>query len=615
MKTAIEMTYKEFFEAFSKQSDRRNIRILIPKFQRNTVWTKTQRDFLIDSLKKKLFTGALLVQETDVNEFLLIDGLQRGFAVHEYFKNPWSFLLPNEMQRCLEPLRREFLGIFKDVDAATEVLDTVNEVSRSLKSLDEDRGFNALDLYEQTLSKLPNNKQDVFTQNNPRQLIQAFQHYIKNVKEIIDLSEQVVIMSKYQGDPALLEEQFDRLNKTGTKLSKYERFAATWHTYKVKVFNHDIRNAIKAKYETFIKMGLDLEGYEKIFLEDYQYNAFEYIFGLGKVIAKNYPKLFLAKTGGKIESFAFNLITSCLGLPISSMQMTGGKLSEQNIIRFEECLMETISYISETLRPYIGVRASKKDKIIYHSEHQMVAMIASLFHLRYNINDGLTEHKHWTNLSKANLKSNIAHRYLYDILKTRSNHAVELFTSSAVELALRGPSDNLLMQTLNRAEWEPVLLAWSNAQGAESTTKRKCNLDKQRLFLSYISELEHPLDEVHHVEHLVSVANLKEAMATKNNEGLPVNHIGNLALLNNRINERKQKMSLYCYTKKMYFEKEITSKFIDLKKEVQKVTIIDPDLIESVGEEMVIEPSAFIHLVKVREKALYEHFYKNQNIV
>ena len=73
-----------------KQID--NVKIEVPTFQRNIVWSKGQRETFIDSVKKGFPVGSLLFyKKKDRDTYTLIDGLQRSSTILDFITNPTHY--------------------------------------------------------------------------------------------------------------------------------------------------------------------------------------------------------------------------------------------------------------------------------------------------------------------------------------------------------------------------------------------------------------------------------------------------------------------------------------------------------------------------------------------
>ena len=81
-----EFTAQEIHE---KQEARK---IVVPKYQRGIVWRDSQKKELIDSIKKGIpFGSILLYLDENANNYRLIDGLQRCTTIYEFISNPANF--------------------------------------------------------------------------------------------------------------------------------------------------------------------------------------------------------------------------------------------------------------------------------------------------------------------------------------------------------------------------------------------------------------------------------------------------------------------------------------------------------------------------------------------
>ena len=66
-------------------------KFVVPRYQRGVVWNDRQRADLVDTIKKGLPFGTLLLYKNDLNLYQIIDGLQRSHAVIEFVNNPTQF--------------------------------------------------------------------------------------------------------------------------------------------------------------------------------------------------------------------------------------------------------------------------------------------------------------------------------------------------------------------------------------------------------------------------------------------------------------------------------------------------------------------------------------------
>ena len=82
----------EEFTAHEIHEKQKQGKIVVPKYQRGIVWKESQRKELIDSIKKGIPFGSILLYEDESkNNYRLIDGLQRCTTIYEFISNPANF--------------------------------------------------------------------------------------------------------------------------------------------------------------------------------------------------------------------------------------------------------------------------------------------------------------------------------------------------------------------------------------------------------------------------------------------------------------------------------------------------------------------------------------------
>lgn len=77
----------------------------VPMYQRGTVWSESQVNALMDTIKKGLpFGSILLYQKSDNLHYMIIDGLQRTTAMYKFVSEPGRFF--NETDIDLKIIRK-----------------------------------------------------------------------------------------------------------------------------------------------------------------------------------------------------------------------------------------------------------------------------------------------------------------------------------------------------------------------------------------------------------------------------------------------------------------------------------------------------------------------------
>lgn len=155
-------TIQELLDALQITPTKKS-KIKIPSYQRNLVWRQTQKKLLIDSIKRGLPVGALLLYHEKVEEnyniYHLIDGLQRSTSIKSYIESPTKFYSE-------EYLEIDFINnIFSFLSDNIPREKVLNEQAikemligwiQSLKGFSESDGFSSFDLAEKVDQSVEN---------------------------------------------------------------------------------------------------------------------------------------------------------------------------------------------------------------------------------------------------------------------------------------------------------------------------------------------------------------------------------------------------------------------------------------------------------------------------
>ena len=568
-------TVKRLVDATSPSSDSSE-QVSIPDFQRKLVWSKQKQEELIKSIKNGFPFGSLLLyediekgQQSDKPQkfYSLIDGLQRTQALKNYTANPNEFFdksdldeidldistIANALNRSEDHhdvIRREIANWIQQVPgfAATDGWGTRGLtralIENILKIMSED------DKFIETLGKL--SSLDAF-QNQ-------LEHLLETVKNDADIDSKKVPIIFCTGDRSELPTVFELLNSQGTALSRYEVFAAQWSKSRQAIANHNIIDAIWETYDALEEEGFILEVSEQApdrkSQRSREYSLFEYLFGLGRYLPKEYKTLFKPADVNKPSSAGFNLVSACLELRLRDI----GTLPEvlhglgKDIGELEKQILQATQFVYDTLKPILSVKQSKQAKLpIYHSEYQIVSLIATAFKVMF---DGLGDTERKANeRTLRELKGSMTMHYLYDILREywRSAGDVKLYeVVNGLRYVSRRPS---------KQAWGQVLGDWF--LNSQMTLVHRGRYVKQAsseiLLLKYIYAHQFTLmdnAQTYHVEHIIPVNRLTSSKEKE--EKWPINAVGNLALLEKSDNEKKGNQTF-----KEYLNKQLTQEKID----------------------------------------------------
>ena len=550
---------KDLMDAASKEPAK-NWQITIPEFQRRLVWPENKQKELINSIKKGFPFGSLLLFE-DIEKgkkdasnkkfYNLIDGLQRTHALKRYTSNPNSFFsdadldeidseisefvtreLGQESERGKDAVRREIVHWVKNVEGfnATDGWDTngliQTLVSQFLK-LQPDT-----DEYFITTGRLQSN--GLF--------IKRLRSFLESVQRQADINDVKIPIIIFNGPASDLPTVFEKLNTQGTTLSKYEVFAAQWMAYRSYVKNKKIIHAIWKKYEALVDESFTSDAWEDApddkSKQDREYSLFEYLFGFGQYLSERFPNLFETIADDKPSSVGFNLVSACIGLAIKDMDKLPKRTKKLDQFLLEQSILEATEFVDGTLKSILSVRQHGRKKISnYHTEYQIISMIATAFQIRYE-RANLSEIEGWKS-NRVRLEKHIVMYYLYDILRGH----------------WKGSGDSTLLDTVSnlrylntpptQSSWENILGAWFADEQIPLVHKGRYVRDQtpEILLLKYI--YVHKLSvfknaKRYHVEHIIPVNKLKNLLRKDDSDDkMGINVISNLALLESKINTKK----------------------------------------------------------------------------
>lgn len=569
---------KDLMDAASKEPAK-NWQITIPEFQRRLVWPEKKQKELITSIKKGFPFGSLLLFE-DVEKskkdasnkkyYNLIDGLQRTHALKRYTSNPNSFFsdtdlkdiddevsdfvareLGHESEEGRNAVRREIVNWVKSIEGfnPTDGWETNSLIQRLVCEILKIQP--GTDEYFTTTGKLVHN--GLF--------INRLSKFLESVQKHADINDVKIPIIIFNGPASDLPTVFEKLNSQGTTLSKYEVFAAQWIGYRYHIKNNKIINAIWKKYEALVDESFTSDAWEDApdakSKQEREYSLFEYLFGFGQFLSEEYPNLFEAIADDKPSSVGFNLVSACVGLAIKDMDKLPERIKKLDKSLLEKNILEATEFVNETMKSILSVKQQGRKKIsIYHTEYQIISMIATAFQVRYE-KENISEIEGWKS-NRNKLEKHIVMYYLYDVLRGH----------------WKGSGDSTLQETVTNLRylnappteksWENVLGAWFADEQIPLVHKGRYVRDQtpEILLLKYIYVHKFSVfknAKQYHVEHIVPVNKLKSLLRKDDNEDkLAINIISNLALLDSKTNLKKGDYTFLEYLEKQYKEEKIT---------------------------------------------------------
>ncbi len=523
-------------------------KVTIPYFQRRLVWNKGKREALIDSIKIGYPIGTLLMYKepdaTDDKElYKLIDGLQRTQALKEYVNTPNRQFKKDELSDDFLEYIASVLNHYAEFDCLKR------EYKKKLKeivltwiwdssSFRPDDSWSAGGFIEKILRdfleyeeySLYATRKELLKDGTFRQEVEYFLYSIQNEADISEAEVPIVI---YSGPSSETPKVFELLNSQGTKLEKYDIFAAKWEDFRRQIANREIIDAIWKKYYALQNAGFDLDVINEVSSQsiiDRKYTLFEYIFGFGQHLIDLFPRLFPSIDEDKPPPAGFSLVAACLGIGVNKARV--GRLPEKihglDIATVEEYILESTEFVDSTLKSILDLsRVEQKKTAYYHSELQIVSMIAAAFQVRYELlGESYIEQKPDWQESRKMLAKNLPMYYLFDILRNHWRGSGDSKLSTYL-------SEQTYSIPMEEAYWESTLSLWHLNHLAGRLHKKESITDRfdEFLLLRYIFGQKVKSDQTYRVVHIIPTGKLLSEPSEYTNKSGPINTIGNLAIV------------------------------------------------------------------------------------
>lgn len=546
----IPWTLKKIADAL-EQGSVGQIKIEVPKYQRNLVWSDNQKSTFIDSIKKGFPIGSLLFYNVEGSrEYSLIDGLQRSSTIADFIKSPQKYFNSQDVgDDVVDELYLLFGSKDKKIDFSEKIKD---EIQRFIAGCNLNTNTLSFDLAQKLISGYAVIIDATQMLETISKTVSIVSPCIKGFTDLYDeIANTEIPVIIYSGDENNLPIVFERINSQGTTLGKYQIYAASWaiKDYTVVVQNDEIIKHITEKYDAFVDLGYVLQNYNKDeIVSTKTLTLFEYVLGYGKYISFKYSDLFSPdKSVQDINQVGFELINACFGCHNNDIKSLHEKLHKIDINLFEKKLGEVIDYISGLLKPFIQFKGNTRGStILYHAQYQIVSIIASTFREKYDPYDLSKTKDSWAATEQI-LKKTIPQHYFYDILckNWADGNLGKLYGT------VKQDGENKYLSRIDKSLWDAKLDEWlattlsrrekTNIAGAKPVERLFLNCIYVKTFTAYDQLAADKYD----IEHLGTKHMLKEIIKAHNWEGLPISSIGNICLLPEYDNRKKKDKTIY----------------------------------------------------------------------
>ena len=626
----MENTWKmEEFTAQEIHEKKESKKIEVPIYQRGIVWKDSQKKDLIDSIKKGIpFGSILLYHDENKNKYRLIDGLQRCTTIYEFISNPANFFDEDDIDEDTINELRNMVGVNSNKEIIREkiieiILKWIKKEHKTMQDVVRMQFYNCATELSNEFPTLKGKEADVVNSLRP-----MFDKYIVMCDQMSKAKIPAIVIS---GNDEVLPTVFERINSKGSQLTKWQIYAATWSDDKI-IINKELKDIIKYNKDRYEEMtindDINLQDFDSVEMErSSELNIFQLIFGFGKMISEQFPHLFTSsKKTTEVNSIGFNLVNACLVLKNNEIKNLNKNLIEivgnsEEINKFLLEIIECIKVVDKALAITTKFKSNvREDTAPLHTEMQICSMIASVFinkHMTFKIDekDSVIERKLNLNGINENWKT---------FKESFLENALKVYLLDILQISWRGSGDKKLnyitvnssyyTRDITKDEFGSALNLWYESVKNERNEYKKVmnpkEADKVLLNIIYSNQFK-AVDQIddskYDIEHIATKGTMKKQLERfGGNLRLPISSMGNLCLLPEDYNRAKGERTIYQYTDNSNPINEIENKYTFTSYDDLK-WIENMDLSE---EELKREYIKFIdnRFEKIKNK-LYEILY------
>lgn len=276
----------EEFTAAQIHNNQEEGKMLVPSYQRGVVWKKEQKSDLVDSIKKGLpFGSILLYKDENKGTYRIIDGLQRCRTIYEFIQNPSQYFNTDDVDDAVIEKIYKMTGLQEDKLIIKEkiiniIIDWIKEDYKTMEEISGMQYRDGADKISDEFPTLKGKEKEIAEIIKP--MLQTFINTCTNMATT--KIPAIVIL----GDEDALPIIFERINSKGLQLTKWQIYAATWSDDQI-IINDNLKKIIQYNMERYDTMNIE----DNIQFDDENttselmsngVNTFQLIFGFGKMI-------------------------------------------------------------------------------------------------------------------------------------------------------------------------------------------------------------------------------------------------------------------------------------------------------------------------------------------
>lgn len=530
-------------------SDLKN-KISSTRFQRSFVWTEKKQKNLIESIKRGLPIGSLMLSEKndESGRLLVIDGLQRMTTLRNFEENKLNFVDENEIGS------HQILKIISSSKKANSIYENYNQKSKDI-ILDKIR-LTIIDLIKKSGDKKSHYLSDSITQTLIKE-IAIFEdddyksinieilNALDEINEILDVDKIQLPVITFTGNDSEMAEVFQKLNSEGITLSKYDIFSAKWQECHVNCkSDKELLEFVANKYRETEEIGLEIENFdEEELYETGLINTFEYAYALGKSISENCNYIYKSKKATQVDSFGFSLLTGIMNISNKDMSELGPKMSDSNINfpELKDKILYSIKHIENLLKKWN--KDLNGNHIKAHSELQLASYIITFFKLNYQIhNNQIISVKNQNKNLIKRFDSYLHMHYIYDIIRGFWGGTGD---TKLDEIVLNDITESRYLNGVDKHNFEASLFSWFEEQNFR--TRDNFNVET-KLFINYFTKMRINTNQFSTTrfdyDHVVPKSRLLKAFKNKGIK-IPIGSPSNVAIMPSFDNRSKRELTYY----------------------------------------------------------------------
>jgi len=516
---------------------------VLPRFQRKSVWNNNDNQALIDSMRKGWPIGSIMIASNSdykPKDYLIIDGQQRIRAIKDCIKNPINYFDFDGIAKIVFKALKESNFINKKI-LESEDSENISRIKNIIKNFFNER-FEGKMPGEDIVILLDNNN---FTERkNSLELSKIINKLVGDEINSQSIVNYKIPLIRFMGDQNQLSEVFEVINKKGTKLNKYDILKARWDNIRFKIKDEKIMEKLRLTYEE-LSRAIEIQDFNYRTFSEEDINLAEYLIGFGKKIySLESGRLF----GKSIDDIGFKLFLSVSKNHLQKTESIKKFFLKNNfhedslkLKEFQEKIEEIIDFVYKLLERYIDFCLNKKrinSNKFSPSQVQIMTIIGCVFNSRYDIENSFSEKETW-GIDREKYKKFLHLHFIKEVIQGTwdSKHPEDIGQERI--------NNSHYSRKIEKKEWDNAFSVYLE----KSLEKNKISFDTKKrivyrpadqLFLSYlyINQIKYN-KEIYEIEHIIPYNRLVNRLKKMSIDSIPINSIGNLALITKKINSKK----------------------------------------------------------------------------